>query len=423
MVVGMKIGYLVSDIDIPLLGHEGCSVHIREFTNALVDAGHDVFILCSALGGGAAITTKARVCHLEPRGLDALATNLLEEEPALQEHHLQWNLKSTLSNLWFERDGASIIEREKPDLIYERYALFGWAGAELSRRYGIPLILEINAPLSIEQETYETFTLRNTAARMEAEVFQSAAMVIVVSQWLKDWVVSRGVDASKVHIVPNAVADRLFRAPVSGEAVRNRYQLAGKRVIGYVGSFQPWHDLGSLLRVFGELHAKDADLRLLLVGDGARREETRGNARRLGLDGAVVFTGAVPHDAIPSLLGAMDVAVAPYGRQQDFYFSPLKLFEYMAAGRAVVAAALGQMGEVVEHARSGWLYPPGDREGLAQGLATLLYTPGLAAALGSAARQKVLHHHTWQATAARIASLVQPVLSPGQGCFSTREKS
>ena len=120
----MKIAYLCSDVDIQLLGHHGCSVHIREFTNALVDAGHDVFIICHWLGEDRDVQTKARVYQLQPSGYNKVLWDSLYDDPMIQNHFLDRDLSSILWNSWVQVDGATILAEEKPDFIYERYGLF-----------------------------------------------------------------------------------------------------------------------------------------------------------------------------------------------------------------------------------------------------------------------------------------------------------
>ncbi len=398
----MKIGFLCSDIDIPLFGNEGCSIHVRDFTDALVDIGHDVFIVCPSLGENTDVEIKSRLYHLQPRGLDALGWSLIEEEPVIQNHQLERDLRSTAYNFWLQSEGSSILECEKPDLLYERYSLFGWGGIRLARRLGIPLMLEVNDPLCREQTGYEKFTLTTTAERMEREIICGADTVIAISTWIKNWVVSLGVDERNVHVVPNGVSLKLFADKTNGETVRHRYNLGEERLIGFVGSFQRWHDVEGLLRAFSKLYEDDHNLRLLLVGDGDQREVLEDTSQQLGLGSAVIFTGNIPHDSVPEYIAAMDVAVAPYNWKEDFYGSPLKLFEYMAAGKPTVAAAIGQIEEVIEHRKTGWLYPSGDHEQMAQGLANLLYLPQLSSTISDAAREKILRHYTWKAIATRV---------------------
>lgn len=407
----LKIGYICSDVDIPLLGQEGCSVKIREFTDALVEAGHDVFILCNWLGEGRGVSLKARVYHVQPSDLNALAWQLLQEEPQVQDNHLERDLKSLLFNYWLQKEGAEIIEREQPDLLYECYALFGYAGIELSRRFSIPTILEVNAPLCQEQAGYEKFPFTRTAEALDAEIFRGADLVIAVSEWMRRFVIDRGADERRVHAIPNGVGEH-FCGEISGAAVRERYELVGKRVIGFVGSFHWWHDLDTLLDAFSRLYPRDPELRLLLVGAGPERKKAQETADRLGVAPAVIFTGNVPHEDVPQYIAAMDVAVAPFRAvsHSGLYFSPMKLFEYMAVGRAAVATALGQMVEIIKHGTNGWLCPPENPERLAEGLATLLYTPGLASRIGATAREEVINTLTWPVVSTRILELAEPAL-------------
>src|SRR6187402_1572706 len=128
----MKIGYLCSDIDVQVLGHQGCSVHIREFTNALVDAGHNVFIICAWLGESLDVTTQARIYQLQPKGFNKALWDSLYDDPAILNHFLERDLWSAWWNIWLQVDGAEIMEQEAPDFLYERYALFGCGGLELS---------------------------------------------------------------------------------------------------------------------------------------------------------------------------------------------------------------------------------------------------------------------------------------------------
>jgi glycosyltransferase involved in cell wall biosynthesis len=386
----------------------------------MVEAGHDVFIICASAGSSTRIKLKAPIYELSPHGLDAIVWKSLATEPLIQSSRLERDLKSVLFNQSLKNEGRSILQRERPDLLYERHSLFGWAGVELSQRFGIPLLLEVNAPLCREQAGYERFTLGETAERIETEVLQRADAIIAVSQWLKEWITSKGADERRVHVVPNGISIALFNASTCCEDIRSRYGLVGKRVIGYLGSFQPWHDVDGLLMAFHELYQDNPELRLLLVGNGPRRMGLETTVRRMGLESIAIFTGNVAHDLVPSFIGAMDIAVVPYRMKQDFYFSPLKLFECMVARRPTVAAALGQIEQIIEHGKTGWLYTPGDREKLADGIATLLSSSELASSIAEAARRKVLNEFTWEATAARITHLAQVLIESGRSVSKAR---
>jgi glycosyltransferase involved in cell wall biosynthesis len=406
----MKIAYLCSDIDVPVCGPEGCSVHIQSMAHAFSSLGHDVSITCANSGGGRTLG-RVPVREIVPQGLDGLAWELIEQEILLQDHHLERDLRSVFFNPLFARQASLLFKDGKPDLLYERYALFGWAGAELSHEFGVPLVLEVNAPLCLEQDGYEKFTLQATARGMDRHLFDAATLIVAVSQWLKNWIVSLGVDDGKVHVIPNGVGPEMLDSGGSGDEIREQHGLRGRQVVGHVGSFQEWHDVGGLLRAFVRVHSGHRDRRLLLVGDGPCRAAAESLARQLGIAESVVFAGHVPHERMSQHLAAMDVAVVPYGRRPDFYFSPMKLFEAMALGRPTVAASLGQIAEVIDHERTGWLYEPGDVASLARGLETLLENPRLAAEIGAAGRQKILRDHTWEAVARQVLSRLEALTS------------
>lgn len=407
----MKIGYVCSDVDIPILGHEGCSVKIREFTDALVELGHQVFILCSWVGDGGGEIPKAPIYHVRPRGLDAQAWQLLWEEPTVLNNHLERDLESLLHNYWLQSEGAELVEREQPDLLYECYSLFGYAGANLARRFGLPLVLEVNSPLVQEQAGYNKFPFSRTADALEPEIFRAADAVVAVSDWVRDYVVSRGAHPARVHTFANGVGEHFCR-DVSGDAVRARHGLAEKQVLGFVGSFHWWHDVEGLLEAFRLLRPRYPNLRLLLIGHGPTRERATALAAELGLGEDAIFTGNVPHREIPQYVAAMDVAVAPFRSQlaEELYGSPMKLFEYMAVGTPTVSTAIGQVSQIIEDGETGLLYPAEDAEALAAAMARLLDDRDLASHIGEAGQSYVRRQYTWEAIVPRILELVTPPL-------------
>lgn len=402
----MKIAYLVSDVDVPVLGRDGCSIHVRELINAFADQGHDVFALCAWLGDGAR-RPQARLYEVVPRGVDAQLWEALAGESAVQSSHLERDLRSLhLNTVWARDCGAEVVDRERPDVLYERYSLFGTAGLTLAQRLGVPLILEVNAPLVREQSGYKKFPLEHTAEVVEGEIFRNADAIIAVSSWIARYVVERGANPAMVHVIPNGVSSQFVGSP-DGDGVRRLYGLEGRRVVGYAGSFKKWHDLDGLLAAFADVNSGDDSATLLLVGDGPTRRRISDKATECGLAHRVVFTGTVPHDVMATYLAAMDIVAVPYREDPDFYFSPLKLFEAMASGRPTIAARVGQIADVVEHGHTGWLYQAGNRHELVAAVQLLFREPRRAAALGAAARHAVQAERTWQAVARKIAALAE----------------
>jgi glycosyltransferase involved in cell wall biosynthesis len=176
---------------------------------------------------------------------------------------------------------------------------------------------------------------------------------------------------------------------------------------------KPWHGLQTLVKAFDRLHAIGPGVRLLVVGDGPERSRLERDLSARGLLDAVHFTGSVAPTQVPGLLASMEAAVAPYPGLSHFYFSPLKVYEYMAAGCAIVASRIGQLDGLIEHEVSGLLCTPDDPVQLAGALLRLRSEPSLRNRLGQAARAKVRQKHTWDATVQRILQLAG--MAPDEG--------
>jgi glycosyltransferase involved in cell wall biosynthesis len=172
--------------------------------------------------------------------------------------------------------------------------------------------------------------------------------------------------------------------------------------VGFIGTLKPWHGLPTLVEAFAELYREDPTMRLLVVGDGPLGSWLEHGLKASGISHATRTTGAVSPQSIPALLSAMDAAVAPYTARPDFYFSPLKILEYMAAGLPVVASRIGQIQELISDGETGLLSEPDDAHSLADHLRRLRDDPALRYRLGAAARRNVERHHTWLDVTQRI---------------------
>jgi glycosyltransferase involved in cell wall biosynthesis len=212
------------------------------------------------------------------------------------------------------------------------------------------------------------------------------------------------VDGSRVLVNPNAVDPGRYSPAVNGGAVRRRYGLDGRTVLGFISTFQPWHGAVVLARAFAALMTDRPEhrdsVRLLMIGSGAEADEARRVIAAAGLADAAHFTGLVAQEAGSEHLAACDILVSPHVPNSDgspFFGSPTKLFEYMAMGKGIVASNLDQIGEVLRHGDTAWLVTPGDVGALSAGLDRLVRDAGLRRALGAAARLDVLANHTWRA--------------------------
>ena len=330
------------------------------------------------------------------------------------------SLPRELQRLLYNQDLLTQLPRrfegEPPDFIYERASLYTVAGVCLARELEVPLLVELNAPLALEQSTYRAPRLGELAAEAERWTLRGADAVLVVSAALRDHAASLGVVPERIHVVPNGVDAALFRPGPPDPELRARWELGNGPILGFVGGLRPWHGVDALPRLLDRLARRYPELRLVIAGEGPRRSELERELRERGLMRSVRFTGSVPHEEVAGLIRQFDVALAPYpALQHPFYFSPLKLFEYMACGVPVVAADVGQIGEVVRQGETGLLYPPDDLDALTAACDRLLREPSLRRRLGQAAAAEIHGRYTWDQNAARVTGLACGLIALGTG--------
>ncbi|MDQ3697701.1 MAG: glycosyltransferase family 4 protein [Gemmatimonadota bacterium] len=384
----MRVAYVCADRGVPVFGRKGCSVHVQEIIRAFEARGAIVDLFAVRRDGEAPRDLRVRVHPLPaPAGGDVAAR---EREAIAANYPLR---------LALERAGPF-------DLVYERYSLWSTAGMEYASARGIPGVLEVNSPLIEEQARHRGLVDRAGAERSAARAFAAATLLVAVSDEVAASVERHTVAPGRVHVIPNGVDPARFRP-------RDIHRPAGAPfTIGFVGTLKPWHGLPTLVEAFALVNALAPDARLLIVGEGPERERVETDAARFGVNGAVRLTGAVDPPAVPALLASMHVACAPYPHSTGFYFSPLKVLEYMAAGLPVVASRVGQLARLVVHERTGLLCPAGDAAALATALERLRHDPALRARLGRAARAAVTRGHTWDAVVRRVIALAGLEASP-----------
>jgi glycosyltransferase involved in cell wall biosynthesis len=387
----MRIAYVSADLGVPVFGRKGCSIHVQEVVRALRARGADVELFTARPEGD------------PPPGLEAVPVHPLPNPTAGD------RAARARAALAANPDVRTALEREGPfDIVYERYSLWSYAGMGYARDHGTPGLLEVNAPLIEEAAEHRGLADRAGAERVAERVFRDATALLAVSAEVAAYL-GRYPDAvRRTHVLPNGVNPERFPADLPPSR-------PGAFTVGFVGSMKAWHDLPTLVEAFVLFRRVAPDARLLLVGDGPERERLQGDLAARGLREAVEFTGAVAPGEVPGLLASMDVAAAPYPKLATFYFSPLKVYEYMAAGRPVVASRLGQLAEMIRHEVDGLLCAPGDAAALAADLERLWREPALRHRLGQAARAKALREHTWEAVARRILGLAAPVLRSAIG--------
>ncbi len=388
----MRIAYVCADPGVPVFGRKrgetrvkGCTIHVQEMIRAFRGLGARVELFATCAEGP------------PPRDLSDLPVHQLPAtsaaEPALRER----------AALAANNGLRAALEHAGPfDLVYERYALWSFAGMRYAHDSGVPGLLEVNAPLIEEQIEHRVLVDRPAAEGVMERVFANASRLIAVSQGVATYLERQPGAAGRVLIVPNGVDPDRFR-PGLPAAVPKR---PGGFTVGFVGALKPWHGLPNLIQAFAELHRRAPAARLLIVGDGPEGGRVADDLTRRGLIRQADLTGTVEPAAIPGLLASMDVAVAPYPALPGFYFSPLKVYEYMAAGLPVVASRIGQLDGLIEDGVDGLLYPAENPAALAEALDELRLEPELRDRLGRNARATILRGHTWEAAARRVLHAV-----------------
>ena len=333
----MRILYLCTDPGIDLMSQGGGSIHIRAFVSALRHLNHEVTVTCHAASNESTDARNGsrdllplrlgewnRALASSIRGANRLAGSRGRYHP---------DLVRGLHNLTAFRLAARHVRAHRPNFIYERNSLWGMTGLWLARKYSLPLVLEVNAPLAYEQKQYRGLTFSSLAEWTERMIWCGADLIVVVSESLRRHLQEAGVRPERIRVLPNAVDANLFHNRLDGEPVRKRFHLGGRFVVGFLGTFKQWHGVDLLMEAFQRLHQVDPDMHLLLVGDGPLREALQEKIRQAGLEHEVTLAGKVTHQEVPLYLATMDVAVGQPSRhpnQSPFrpglpYQSPFRL--------------------------------------------------------------------------------------------------
>lgn len=378
-----------SDLGVRVPGDKGASVHLVSMSEAFAALGHDVLVVGVA-GHGA-----------PPAGVDTL----LLDHPGRSEGLERARRKVAFTKRLVTLAGPH-VERFRPDLVYERLALYGRAGTGFAARTGATFVVEVNALLTVEEAAWRGLHLAAEAGAAEAATLLGADLRVAVSAEVADQLACQYPGRPSV-VVANGVRTELFASLPDRAAARGSLGLdQDAPIIVFVGALRPWHGLDVALTALASL---PAPARLVVAGDGPVRADLEQRSKELGVAERVDWLGPVPHERVPAVLAAADVAIAPYPALTDFAFSPLKVVEYLAAGVPVVASNIGQLGATLAHGAHGQLVTPGDPSELAAAIASVLADPTAHRAIARAARAEVMGHSGWRDKAATILATATEV--------------
>ncbi len=430
----LKIAHLYQESGIRFHAPQAAQLHIYHTILGLQRAGHQVTLL--ALQGRQVLCTgdlqvfksdKALPGSYGQLGLTGSGLFKLLESSV---RRLQSGLHLPYLALFdsYRMAEAAFQNLKGFDLIHERFNLLALGGAWASRKLGIPFVLEVNADL-LEQRKFkgipESGLRRLFAVWATRMCFNRATKIICISSELKDHLQSKwNIEEDRLAVLPCAADVEAFESDHDPGHVRKSLGLTHEPIVIWVGGFYPWHDLDLLIDSFFLVQQNCPDARLVLVGDGPTRQAVASKIQKHGLDQAVIMTGAVAHTRIPELISIADVAVvpsAPIPASQGGTGTPLKLFEYMAAGKAIVATSVAQAKEVIRDGHNGLLVEAGDASKFAEAVLALLSDRAECVRLGQNARRLAVEQYSWEKYTRRLEEIYQNVLE--NAAFETHLRS
>ncbi len=373
-------------------------IHIQEIVNALLGLGHEVEVI-------SLIRIDAGQDNPKRDAGDAFWKKLVRRTPyAYEIVQCAYNLIGFPLLMWKTLRGRA-------DFIYERYALFNFAGILTAKLCGLPLILEVNSPLSLEQYRDREIRAQKFAQWAERTVCNAASQVIVVSTPLGRILQNIGVKSAKIRVMPNGVnLDKFQKRPASAD-LRRQWGLEGQIVIGFVGWFRNWHGLELLVEAFHKSKLANRNVKVLLIGDGPAMESLKTLVQHHDLQQSVLFTGPLRHAEVPDYLDLIDIAVQPAAVE---YCSPMKILEYMALGKCIVAPMQENVQELLREGEEALFFTPQDVDSMASALAALAMDREKIIRMGRQARAAIDNRgFLWTVNAQTVIEIAQRLLQFG----------
>jgi len=347
--------------------------------------GHQVRVVAPSLSAGAAFGHDGGLVARIRRRLPGMVSEILEFGYSVLAY----------------RRLRQAYDQFAPDLLYERYNLFFLAGWWLKRRTGIAHALEVNAPLAEERAAHGGLKLRALARWSQRVAWRGADLTLPVTRVLAEDLRRAGVAEARILVVANGIDRRHFPPDLDRAASRAALGLSDRIVLGFIGFVRDWHGLTEVVEAMATPPRRD-DLHLLVIGEGPGLAPLQARARELGLSGQLTCLGLMPRERVAACLAAFDIALQP---RVVAYASPLKLFEYMALGRAILAPAQPNIAEILTDGEDALLFEPDNPADFRRQILRLCDDEGLRQRLGAAARRTIeTRGLTWDANVTRVLS-------------------
>ncbi|MCE0493267.1 glycosyltransferase family 4 protein [Vibrio salinus] len=363
---------------------DGQYVHVEEIIKALTSLGHEVIIIApevtknAKFGSDGGWISKLRSCV--PKAISEL-------------------LEFGYSLFVFVKLCLAVIQH-RPDGIYERYNLFLPAGIWVKKIFGLKLLLEVNSPLYEERKKYGGISLDRLARWSERYVWQNADQVLPVTNVLASFIIKAGVPKERITVIPNGIDQKRF---YHTENVQRTDKFCNKLVIGFVGFCREWHRLDEVMTLVA--NEKNPDLIFLIVGDGPVSEQLKTLSKSLNIEKNFHITGLVEREDMPYWLDQIDIAIQPAVTP---WASPLKLIEYLAKGKAIIAPDTENIRELLQDKHNALLFDEQSNDSIIDCLKYLLKDPILINKIKLEALNTIQQKNlTWISNAEKIISLFE----------------
>jgi glycosyltransferase involved in cell wall biosynthesis len=404
----MRILYVASGIPVP--GKYGGSTHTLEVARGLMDRGHAVQVVAAHRAGWSGV-----------RPFFCVESGIVEGVPVTYV-----NIPKILSFLGIAHIGR-LVSRFRPDVLIERYYNFAGAGMFWAWRSGLPAVLEVNAliidPPKVKKRRLDDL-LGGPMRRWALAQCRWADRIITPLHTT----VPQEIPRERIVEIPWGANTQRFHPGIRAEeaveisALRGRLGLnSSAQVVIFVGSFRPWHGVAEFVEAGIRLLEQRPNVHFLLVGKGPLWPIVETRCRESGFNSQFHFTGSVPYKDVPLYLALADVGVAPFQprchpalQSAGFFWSPLKVFEYMAMGLPVVTTEIAPLDRIVRQGQEGLLVPEGEVGRLAEAIATLLGDPRQSRAMGQRARQRVVERYGWDRHCERLEKVLEAVWAGGE---------
>lgn len=369
---------------------DGQYVHIEEMIRALRQLGHEVIVVAPPSA------------ETEDFGSDAGMVAWLKRSIP----KWMYELMELAYSLVAYRRLVRAVREHQPDCLYERYNLFLPAGIWLKRKFGLPMLLEVNAPIFEERTRYDGLALKGLARWSQSYTWKAADYVLPVTQVLGDIVASYGVPRERIVVIPNGINASQFSEAPENRAAKAALGLEGNIVLGFTGFVRDWHGLDKVIAMIAD-DPPESSRHLLVVGDGPARAALEAQARALSIQHRVSFTGVIGRDEVARYVAAFDIALQPAVVE---YASPLKLFEYLALGKAIIGPAQPNLMEILTDGQNAVLFDPKAADGMAAAIGKLSADVALRERMGENARKTISDKRlTWRENALRAVELFKRI--------------